>query len=954
MADKKKAKVTIAKPKSLNLKRGNNVQMVATWSLSSAQKKDYNRLKYAYSVVSANADGKLSTVNNPYWSGTITSVNTSSRTINLNDLLNTYTRQSWYPFTEYRLKRITMQLYLAHSTKKYESNSAFDTYEFAKPDKPKVAIAYTETGRVNITLTPAADSGKKERAGTWVKITRQTHLYDSTAGKIVTKAAETKYNGRYTGDSAHTYSYDETQRAVTDGEWIQWRVEAWSQGFAGDSAHVSASKIISQPARATFYDKRGGEAYPKLVKRDPRAIGWDVNDSVVFALSTNTSSYFPVSGLRLQLAVGVTAAKAEDIDPSDWDDTSYTDEAQCSTIQCDVATVLPARGLHTWARIKSWHDYESIHYVYSKPIEVTCLYQEPQTGVDDPAEIISAVTGDDGESAVVVVGWNKTQVDDATSTELSWSDQPDTWQSTEEPEIYDFTWSDTTPPTGYGAGATVIVKGLKTGTRYYFRARRHTVTDVVDTYSAYSSIESTIPIVVPDSVELIAPSYLPRGNGAQFAWTYNSEAPQTAWRIVEGNTVNGRVIAEGTDAAGSCVVAFSKLEESINDNVVICHIEIDVGNGFVYPTIEVNGVTTIATASITIIDAPTLAITAATPFVAQPLSFTLTSNTPADRATVKVLSSGIVAQGAGGDITQAANECVWSDVITPTWTESDDVYTATVTLPTIAQFIDGCDYTIVCTLTDIMPDGVTGIDSDTVTAVITCDWTRKAPAPPESITITPTTTTDTDGNVTRACVIALAAPTGVTSTDVYDVYRMTADRSYLVARDVPTDATVTDEFAPYGDGYTAYRIVTRTVDGATDWLDYPYDYDVRTLRIDFGKSYIELPYNIEIDNSYEPDYETRKHLDGTTGGYFNDGYTRKAGLNTDVVRIDTDEQRTLIKALGAYTGAVFVRTPQSEAFQAVLTVSDDSSASSAITSASFSATEIKLTEQYMIPPLAED
>lgn len=973
-SNKNKAKVTTAKPKSLDLSRADGVKVKATWSLSSAQKKDYNRLGYKYTLKSSGKNKKGKERKNVTWQNSYSSTNHTTRTVNLNDITigsRSWTRGDWYPYTPYKMTSVTMGLWLyqvENNKTKRTSNKASDSITWKPPKKPSVAISYAENGQISITVTPAADSGVYERELTVVTITRQANLMNLSTGKITLGAVETKVKTGITRDTAQTWTYDETQRAVTDDEWIKWTVTAKSQGFAGDSDTVSASKIISQPARATLLSKvskTSTEEYPKLVRRDPNASTISSADSIVFALKTNASSYHPVDGLRIEVLKDSEYTTADSIPASaQWDSTDFIDRGQCERMQCDAQSLQPIKGTHTWARLKTWHDYESIHYVYSKPIEVSALYRPAETGVDDPIDVLSVTTGTDGESLIVVLGWNKDHVDDATSTELSWSDAEDTWQSTEEPSIYDFTWYDATPPTGYGKGATVTIKGLTMGTPYYVTARRHTVTEAGgDAYSAYASKVKAVPLIVPKSVTLDAPPYLPYGSDAQFSWSYDSEAPQTAWRLMPYNMGVDGAIADGSDASGFTAVKWADIAKVLNGaSILQCYVEVDVGNGYV-TTRDANG--NIIPSTVSIVAAPVVTALAGYPvsgsdirlIPSQPVSVALTSTVPAGNAIVKVLSNGISAQGADGDISQARDECVWSGEIQPTWTESSGSYTSTIELPSGLDLIDGCRYRVTVQLEATMPDRTSVMLSNVSESTAEVNWARKAPSPSESITIVPETVTvpatTTDAEYVRhICTINLVPPEDVASTDVYDVYRMTADKAYLVASGYPTTHTAVDEYAPYGDGYTGYRIVCRTVDGSTQWDDYEYDLDVDVLRFDFGVGqWLELPYNIAIDNDYKGDYETRMHLDGTVSGYFNEGYTRSAGLDTDVVRIDDDNQRTIVKALGAYSGGVFVRTPAGEAYLAAVDVSDNSSAGSAITSVSIKATEIELSEDYQMPAI---
>lgn len=249
------------------------------------------------------------------------------------------------------------------------------------------------------------------------------------------------------------------------------------------------------------------------------------------------------------------------------------------------------------------------------------------------------------------------------------------------------------------------------------------------------------------------------------------------------------------------------------------------------------------------------------------------------------------------------------------WEQPDadaDAYEATIIAPDELDLRDNAYYEVTATATD-----QTQLTSQVAECAFRVMWTHQAPKEYDNITIAATDTTDEDGIRTRQCVITLAAPTDTyNASDLYDVWRMTPDGYYLIAEGVEIGGTVTDPYAPYGTGEYGYRIACRTVDGDIDWDDFTYTLPGKDLRIDFGEDYIELPYNVSISDGYTKDFESRRKLDGSIDGYWNDGTERKGTYSSDIIRIWEPDKIATLRRLGDYAGPCFVRTPDGCAYEA--------------------------------------
>lgn len=355
--------------------------------------------------------------------------------------------------------------------------------------------------------------------------------------------------------------------------------------------------------------------------------------------------------------------------------------------------------------------------------------------------------------------------------------------------------------------------------------------------------------------------------------------------------------------------------------------------------------------TVRLFEAPSLVLTAPSTLTAQPFAFTLETDVATTEAVVRVFSHGSGGESPDGrDNSQTDGDTVWSDAFNPVWIydSTNEVYTCEVVVPNGSDFRNGATYEVEALLTDT----ATGLDSEQQTAEFSVDWGENvAQAPPDSITVTPSTVTDDDGDVRRITTIDLVAPENEQESSVYDVYRLTADGAALIATGRDMNETIVDGFAPFGEGETAYRVVTRTADGDTEWADYSYTFEAYCLRFDFGGDYLEFPYTVNYQNRFTKDFERNRKMSGADDGFWNQGTERAANLSTDPIVFDSPAQIEKIYALARYAGAVLVRTPDGMCYSANVNVSGlEGSTTVKAIAVSFEAEEIELTDEFRIPP----
>lgn len=254
-------------------------------------------------------------------------------------------------------------------------------------------------------------------------------------------------------------------------------------------------------------------------------------------------------------------------------------------------------------------------------------------------------------------------------------------------------------------------------------------------------------------------------------------------------------------------------------------------------------------------------------------------------------------------------------------------------LPDSLELWDGAAY--VLSIQAVEP--VAGLVSGVAECRFTVNWAHQAVAPYATLSV---------DSEKRSVSILLGTPNDAVGTDVCDIYRTAPAGHELVASSVPFGENVVDNLAPFGTEDLHYRIALRTVDGDFEFVDFPYALKVGGIRFDWAGKFVELPWNVQLSESYSKDFETRSHVDGSTEGYFGPAVEMSGSFSTDLIKVD-DEQLRLVRELGSYPGAVFCRTSAGTAFQCNVNVSELSMGySSVVAAVSLDVTRVALTDQF--------
>ena len=791
---------------------------------------------------------------------------------------------------------------------------AYATREFFQPRKPSISIKQNNNGEIEYTVTHDPGNDYRENWSTRVYVTR----YNSR-----TKKWKVENDDKFgTGSKTYSGRVEISDRMLlTTGQYEKVTVKAWSRGMWGSSEVAEKTYYVSWPMRPTIKGIDCGNATP--------------NSKVTIKIDTNYHPLakkgveHPITGIRLETLVDVGFKRASEIPANaGWDPTDIVDDGQCDALSTMAANIWPAPGHTSWVRIKAWNDLEDTFYLYSAPKRVQALETPASTAEDDRITIISVTAGEDGKSAVLMLGW---KADDSTGTEVAWSKDQYAWRSAKDPESSRFTWSDGAAIIGgvsYANTAEYYIPDLDEGTRYYFRARRYLEGENEPTYGPWCGMKSVVPYAIPSVATLNAPLSVARGDTFPLSWTYDTETAQKSWEVITGETTtttdstgavhtwinesrNTLVVARGNGSAGSTVIGSTKMQSLTSDLASIpLAVRISTGSGTI----------TSEAAIVQIADEPTLEMSLASELTAQPLSIDLTSNTSAD-VIIIVTATGTPHEHPDGTREQPAGDTVWSAVLTPEWTEVtetvDEVevtsYTATIVAPDGLPIYQSAEYDVLARAVDTR----TGLTSEDVTGTFGVAYSHEPPVPPDEITIEPYDTTNDVGIRIMGAVIHLVTDNELVETDVYDVYRLTPDGATLIAEGRQQDEDVDDPYAPFGEDVSlAYRVCVRTADGMEEWRDYPYELACGLTRIDWLDDYLELPYNLQLSEAWEKDFEARRHLDGTIDGYWNPGTQRTMTITTDLRKAWDEAATRAVRQLAAHAGPCLVRTHTGLCFMA--------------------------------------
>lgn len=823
----------------------------------------------------------------------------------------TFTRSDWYPKTKKRVQRITASARLwadKTGSKKYSYEAS--SYAFEAPKTPTVSLAVNDACTA-LTASVKADegAGKKERYDSVVEWDYESYVSGKKKSwtKLKTYPTSTKTSFDSTSGNVGTAT-GHPVNALAAGEYVRVRCRAYSRGLIGDGeACAYEYHCWAQPAKATITSAKVS------------------GSQVVVRLRTNASTYAPVDSVQLYRYRGTSLPVGLD----GWEKVDGAKgNSKCTGLSDSVADARPnSKGMRVWYCAVTTHDLNGS--VQSAAVECTDLATGGGSAapVDTSVVIISAESVGDGESAKLRVGWLASDTYD--NTEVAWSSDPDALLSTDEPDSYEASDSRFKAGTTTYNGATytycdVKVSGLVDGTTYFFWARRASTAnknltgDWSEVASLYVSSTPTVPV-------LSVPTAVPRGSSFTAQWSFAGE--QAKWQLVWVKSSGDEFVFDGGDgAARSCVV-----DGSLFEGVDSAELAVEVSLGGDY--------TRSATVTVVFADVPTATVSCERVITAKGHAVNVTLDPTAATATLTMTAMGATSARPDGADVQYAGDVVW--------TETFGVGaggTATLNVPDEATLIDGARYLI-----EVVPvnSGLTGdaasptftytdADGDSVTtSCLEVAWAHQASAPASCAVVV--------DSETGYASITPEAPSDALSTDTWELYRSTPDGHALVGESFAFGATAVDTVPPYSAyGDCEYVVCTVTEDGDRDWDSYGYASFGKCVTVDFGARRVELPYNIDLSDSFGKSFEARSYLGGgKQSGTWGGSIERTCSVSCSIARGD-GETASLLRSLAQYAGACFARFPDGRAYECDCQVKGiDDSCDSGVTSVSMDITEVE-------------
>lgn len=585
-----------------------------------------------------------------------------------------------------------------------------------------------------------------------------------------------------------------------------------------------------------------------------------------------------------------------------------------------------------------------------------------------PASVtISEGTADDNVRIAWVWSWTA-----ALSAELAWADHEDAWESTAEPNTYKVVDRN---------AVNWVIAGLESGKRWYFRVRLIGEQDGDELVGPWSSIVSYDLSSVPDKPVLtLNKTVINEGDTVTARWAYavgkDTEQSFAEIAIVTEETVNNNTVTvytpiASTDVEQSVDIDYDWTTGQTYNLAVRITTTADTQSVWSDPV----AMTVAAPVSVAITDStitPPSSYTEVTDttieiYIDGVLDSTSGSGTSeqgtisgglttakynflynSDRETTTIEASGntttvtkeqttitvpanaypmlrvmplmVTVSGAGSAGTTMLTILRTNDyhVDRPDDTafdgfEGETIYTmsqigeAAITVNVddlVGSLDDGAQYKVLATVIDEYGQ------SASTELPFTVNWLHKATVPRATVVM--------DRYRRFAKITPIAVDPDIISTDVADIYRITADQPELIYKGAEFGTTYVDPYPGFGDA-CGHRIVTRTANGdyatasGLGWLDTDSDdgdfLEEQQMIIDVDGDQIELPYNITLRNKWTKDFKRTSYLGGSVRGDWNPAVTRDLTAETVVIRGDELDKQLAMRDLAGYAGVAHIRTP---------------------------------------------
>lgn len=518
-----------------------------------------------------------------------------------------------------------------------------------------------------------------------------------------------------------------------------------------------------------------------------------------------------------------------------------------------------------------------------------------------PSGISLSKSGDD-----VLVTWVNNWAD-ATGIELTWSENPNAWESTDQPDSFEV---DNPFITSWR------IAGLETGTTWYVKVRSVSGDGSTKAYSPFSP-RAEINLSSSPSIPTLALSSDIVAVGKTFtaSWEYGSTdgTPQSEARIYTYASNTYTLVARTSTQEYADLTAWET-----PGTYQLC-VEVISASGQKSERSSLVGITvadpvtcsmtnSLEDITVTDDDQTTRTVRALTelPLTATVTGASLTGTTSLTIARTDAYHLGrpdeSALDGFNGEIildyTQTGSAQISIDV--------DDL---------TGSLDEGGKYILTATVTDSIGQSASASEEFEV------HWTDPALIAEGEMLM------DADA---RVAMITPTAPQGALVTDTVDIYRLSADKPVLVYEGAEFGSKYVDPYPAIGR-HGGYRLVYRTkeknyvtANGELAFTDLQNDIlDCKKTIIDFGTDRVELQYNMDFTSSWVKNFETKSFLGGSIKGYWREGVTRSGSVSAVAVPAYDTEIVEAMRRLSEYVGRCHVRTPEGSSYTADVQCQED-------------------------------
>ena len=500
------------------------------------------------------------------------------------------------------------------------------------------------------------------------------------------------------------------------------------------------------------------------------------------------------------------------------------------------------------------------------------------------------------------IAWTNSWAD-ANCFELSWSDNPNAWESTDAPDKF---------MVENAFASSWRIAGLDTGKTWYARIRSALVTKDATTYSPYSATSSINLATSPETQEIaVSSGQIGVNQGVTVSWTYTStdgtpqqqaeiyEYENDTYTMIGKTTTQEHIDLPGWSTAGIRNICVRTISESGENS----------GYSDTVPITVVAAATCSEVDSLTWVNVPASDLDAYSEWQLTSLPLTVTVTGAGTSGTTSVVIKRLGEFHGSRPDEQEINGYDGETIY-----NFSQIGSATISVELedlLGTLDDNGTYTLIARVTD----GVGQIAE--VSKNFKVNWSHKA--------------IEFDGIALisdNVAVIRAYKPTGALLTDTYDIYRLSADVPVLVFENATFDADYVDPYPTIGEN-GGYRLAFRTAErccvtsaGQEAFIDLDADFNPGNVIIDFGGSFVALDYDIDLSFDSDKDFEAKRFLGGSIKGYWKAGAKTTSNISAIAIPADDDEVISAMRRLRDYTGLCNVRTPEGSNFTADVQVQE--------------------------------